>query len=153
MPLIIDRPTLLPMSRRLGWGLVTLFFWAVWVYLWTPLLTLAAWGFGFYRVYSEFRWEVEVMELRRLVVIYFLIASALGGSLLLWAFSEYMRFHNKNRRVMPLPTTPRDLAIDAGLQAGDLVSWQNGRCLVAHHDHHGALLGAEILITQEPLSA
>jgi biofilm PGA synthesis protein PgaD len=143
MPLIIDRPALVPLSRRVGWGLVTLFFWAVWVYLWMPLVTLAAWSFGLYRVYSEFRWEAEVMELKRLAVLYLIVACALGGSLLLWAFTEYMRFRNSSRRSMPQAAAMRELAAVARLQEDEVLAWQVSRCVTAHHDEQGLLIGVD----------
>jgi biofilm PGA synthesis protein PgaD len=143
MQLIINRSTSVPISRRLGWGVVTLFFWTMWVYLWMPLVTLIAWGFGFYGVYSKFKWEAEVMEFTRLVIIYFVIASALGGTLLLWAFSEYMRFRDKNRRTMPRLAAPEELAGYAKLQTEQLVAWRDSRCMIAHHDSHGALLSVD----------
>jgi biofilm PGA synthesis protein PgaD len=143
MQLIINRSTSVPISMRLGWGLVTLIFWAVWIYLWMPLVTLIAWGFGFFRAYTEFRLEVEVMELTRLVMIYLTIASAFGGSLLLWAFSEYMRFRHKNRRAMPQSVEPHELAGYANLATDELVVWQSSRCMTAHHDGRGSLLSVD----------
>jgi biofilm PGA synthesis protein PgaD len=149
MPLIIDRPALVPVSTRLGWGLVTVFFWAVWIYLWMPLVTLTAWSLGIYRAYSELSWQGEMMELRRLAGLYLIVAGALGGSLLLWAFCEYMRFRNKNRRTMPLTTQLQDLAVYTGLHVQQLASWQTRRCVIAEHDEHGALLSLADLSVEE----
>ncbi len=143
MQLIIDHPSLVPLPRRLGWGLVTIVFWAVWVYLWVPFLTLAAWSFGFYQAYNHFHWEREVMELKRLLVLYAIIITIFGGALLLWATSEYLRFRFARRRSSSLPVPPQELAQYTGLSAEHLIECQRLRCVVAYHDEHGAMLGAE----------
>jgi poly-beta-1,6-N-acetyl-D-glucosamine biosynthesis protein PgaD len=144
MQMIIDQPASVPLSRRVGWGCVTLLCWALWIYLWMPLVTLAAWGLGFYQVYSEFGWRAEVMELKRLLALYLIIAAVFGSCLLSWALLEYARFRHKRRRTMPMRTEAPDLAAYTGLHAEDIAAWQKCRCLVAHHDEHGAVRDADI---------
>lgn len=140
--MIIDHPSLVPLHSRLGWSCVTALFWAVWLYLWMPLATLAGWSFGFYQAHHYFQWEQQVLELKRLLALYSIVIAAFGGSLLAWALSEYMRFRNKRRRSPAVPVRPQDLARHAGVPAEELASWQTLRCAVAHHDDHGALVGA-----------
>lgn len=148
-PLIIDQSSLVPVSNRLGWGAITAVFWAVWVYLWLPLITLAAWSFGFYQAHAYFHWEDQVAELKRLMGVYSVVVTALGSILLLWALSEYMRFHNKHRRTAAPPVSPKDLADQCGVSALDVAAWQKQRCLVAYHDDNGGFIGADPV---EPVS-
>lgn len=142
-PMIIDHRSSVPLHHRLGWGCVTAAFWMVWIYLWMPLVTLAAWSFGFYQVHKYIQWEQQVIELRRLLSLYSVVAAAFGGALLLWAMSEYVRFRNKRRRRPSLPVLPDDLARHAGVLAKDIAAWQRLRCVLAYHDAHGGLIGAE----------
>ncbi|RJG06025.1 poly-beta-1,6-N-acetyl-D-glucosamine biosynthesis protein PgaD [Noviherbaspirillum cavernae] len=144
MSLIIDQPSLTSIPKRIGWGGVTFLFWTVWIYLWMPFITLAAWMFGYYQAYSQFRWEQEVEELKRLVILYTTIVAWLGGSLLLWARVEYMRFRNVHRRAWPVPATTEDLARYAELPAAEVNAWQHARCVIARHDEHGKLVGADV---------
>jgi len=143
MSLIIDHPKQVPFPRRLGWGCVTVVFWMLWVYLWLPLLTLVAWSFGVYQGYDHFRWQEDALELKRLVGLYSVIIAALGGALLLWALSEYMRFRHKHRRAGTEPVTPAELGAAAGIDAHLLAHAQQQRCLLAFHDAQGSLLGVE----------
>jgi poly-beta-1,6-N-acetyl-D-glucosamine biosynthesis protein PgaD len=70
--------------------------------------------------------------------------ACLGGSLLLWARVEYLRFRNVHRRATPTSATIEELAVYVEVAVDDLRSWQNERCLVARHDEHGNLLGADV---------
>lgn len=143
MPMIIEQPSLVPLHSRLGWSGVTAMFWCIWIYLWMPLLTLAAWSFGFYQAHEQFQWEKEVIELRRLLGWYSIVVAAFGGSLLLWALSEYLRFKNKHRRSSSASIRPQDLARYTGAPEVDVATWQSLRCVLAYHDDHGSLIGAD----------
>lgn len=143
MPLIIDQPSLVPMSSRVGWGVITTFFWAIWLYLWLPLITLAAWSFGFYQAHTYFHWDYQVAELKRLMAVYSVVVAALGSILLLWAFSEYLRFHNKHRRSSAEPVSPKELSQQCGLSSLDIAAWQKMRCAIAYHDENGGFIGAD----------
>jgi len=144
MSLIIDQPLLIPLSRRIGWGSVTIAFWGIWVYLWLPFVTLAAWALGFHQASAQFTWTQDAAELQRLFILYIVIVAWLGGALLLWARIEYLRFRNVNRRAVPSAATLDELAVYASLDADDMRAWQDERCLVASHDENGNMVEANI---------
>lgn len=152
-PLIIDQPSLVPMTSRVGWGVITTAFWGIWLYLWLPLITLAAWSFGFYQAHTYFQWEYQVAELKRLMGVYTIVVTALGSILLLWALSEYMRFHNKHRRSSAEPVSPKELSMHCGLSALDIAAWQKLRCLIAYHDENGGFIGADPVEPQRPAAS
>lgn len=137
--MIIEQSSSLPVHYRIGWGCVTAAFWGVWLYLWMPLVTVAAWSFGFYQAQQHLQWEQAPGELKRLLMFYAVIAAALGGALLLWAAAEYMRFRNRNRRRASPPASTQDLARHACLPAESLAAWQRLRCVTAYHDELGGL--------------
>ncbi|GAB3538593.1 hypothetical protein GCM10027343_04720 [Noviherbaspirillum agri] len=143
LPLIIDEPSLVPMVSRLGWGAITTAFWAIWFYLWLPLITLAAWSFGLYQAHAQFHWDQQVAELKRLLGVYSIVVAALGSILLLWALSEYLRFHNKHRRSSAEPVSPKELSQQCGLSALDIAAWQKLQCVIAYHDDNGGFIGAD----------
>lgn len=145
MSLIIDHPKEVPLPRRVGWGFVTFLFWMLWFYLWVPLITFVAWALGLNQAFNVFQWENDVMELKRLVVIYILIIAALGSCLLLWAFSEFMRFRNLNRRTKPTSVRTEECAAYAEVRAKDMEAWQKSRSMIAFHDDHGELIDGEVL--------
>lgn len=146
--LIFKDPSLAPLPQRIGWAFFTAFFWIVWIYLWLPLVTIALWALGiegFYHYFFEGSLKQELARITRIAVDYSIVAGLLGGSLLLWARVEFLRFRNLSRRLRPHRTSADDLARFARLPAQDIAGWQAARRVIAHHDDHGRLLRAEIL--------
>jgi biofilm PGA synthesis protein PgaD len=146
--LIFTEPSLAPLPHRIGWAFFTAFFWIVWIYLWLPLVTIALWAMGiegFYHYFFEGTLTQELARITRVAINYSTVTLVLGGSLLLWARVEFMRFRNLSRRLRPHRTSPDDLARFALLPAHDIAEWQTARRVIAHHDDHGHLLRADVL--------
>ncbi|MGV8898091.1 MAG: poly-beta-1,6-N-acetyl-D-glucosamine biosynthesis protein PgaD [Burkholderiaceae bacterium] len=145
--LIFEKPSLAPMSNRIGWAFVTAFFWFVWVYLWMPLITLCLWALGFdaFSDYFQGRSSHRMEEMKHLFVIYLGVIAVLGGGLLAWARTEFIRFRDVHRRTRPLPTQVEELASFAQVATATMVDLAAARRMVAHHDVHGSFLTAEIL--------
>jgi biofilm PGA synthesis protein PgaD len=137
--LILNMPDMVSVPTKIGSGLFTVIFWALFIYLWVPLITLAAWAMGIYHAYSEVKYVQELLNLRHLVFIYSMVVIALCGSLLLWALMEYLRFRDSTRRRIPITVESTELAAYAKLDEEHIVSWQGLRRMVAHHDEHGHL--------------
>jgi len=141
--LIIEKPSLAPLPKRLGWGVVTALFWVVWVYLWMPLVTLLFWLSGF-RLFDRFvdqTVQTDWREFADLVAIYAVVVCVMGGGLLVWARIEYMRFRNVNRRTKPVPVSVEEVAEYAGLPVEELVQWTQARRIKAYHDNDGRVVG------------
>jgi biofilm PGA synthesis protein PgaD len=144
LPLIIERPSLMPWPKRASWGMITVVFWMTWAYLWLPILTSLAWAMGYEQASHYFAWSSKDADMGRVFGLYAVVIAALGSSLLLWAQVEYLRFRNVHRRTEPHAVKVEELAAYAGLRAEDMRAWQNSRCLVVAHDNHGNVLDAEI---------
>lgn len=77
---------------------LTLLMWGVYIYLWIPLITFAAWFMGFDRfyevmiVYGGFDVVMGLLDWYALIII--LIAACIVG----WSGINYRRFHNSDRR-------------------------------------------------------
>lgn len=138
--LILNMPDLVARHTKIGSSIFTVVFWAIFVYLWMPLITVVAWMFGFYRTYSEAIYTQEVSTFQHLALVYGLIILALGGSLLAWALQEYLRFRNVNRRREPVIVELAELAHYTKLEEHHIATWQNTRRLIAHHTPHGSVL-------------
>ncbi|PRC90600.1 poly-beta-1,6-N-acetyl-D-glucosamine biosynthesis protein PgaD [Solimicrobium silvestre] len=143
--LIFENPELAPLPNRIGWTFFTTFFWIVWVYLWMPLITLVIWalGFNYYDDHFLHNSPSELLDLRNLLVFYLSIIVTLGGSLLLWARTEYMRFRNVHRRTRPLPVAIEDLAEFSGVKPEIMAKLSTVKHMIAHHDEHGKFLYAD----------
>lgn len=144
--LIIEKPLLSPLPNRIGWMFFTALFWMVWIYLWMPLITLFFWWFGFslfdkYFLHSTIN---ESSDIKRMFFIYLLIVIALGGSLLTWAGTEFMRFHYLHRRNKPLPVDAKELANLIQIPTDKMAELSLARRMTAHHDENGKFLYAEI---------
>ncbi|MDP3841352.1 MAG: poly-beta-1,6-N-acetyl-D-glucosamine biosynthesis protein PgaD [Oxalobacteraceae bacterium] len=145
--LIFEKPSLAPRSSRVGWAFVTAFFWVVWVYLWMPLITLCMWALGFdaYSDYIQDRSSHKMEEMSHLFVVYLSVIAVLGGGLLAWARTEFIRFRDVQRRTRPLPTEVAELAIFAQVATATMIGLSAARRMVVQHDAHGRFLSAEIL--------
>jgi biofilm PGA synthesis protein PgaD len=144
--LIFEKPALAPLPQRIGWTFFTAFFWMVWVYLWLPLITLGLWAAGAYAYggYIDHNVAHELRQLGHTAFVYTTVVCFLGGSLLLWARIEFLRFHNVHRRSKPVPVTVEELAAYAKLPVAELALWEGARRVVAHHDAHGHVIYGEI---------
>lgn len=138
--LIIDAPERQTPWQRMVFGALTLAFWAAWVYLWLPLITLLGW-FGWAQRF------VDVMVVQRgaatlldLLVWYALIAAALCGALIVWAVVEWLRFRDSTRRTHPpIPVSARELAAKLRASPEELDRFHRSRRLVVHHNERGRI--------------
>jgi len=147
--LIIDRPELVPVRHRVAWGVLTALFWLAWAYLWSPVITLAAWAVGLYVGYRNLAPSVFSGEIWPIVLSYLAVIVVIGIVLLGWAQIEFRRFRSAVRRRAPVPVTPADLAAldstQVGLTDSQIAAWQCERRLEVSHDGSGRIVGAAVL--------
>jgi len=121
---IIERSDLQSPRQRTLSGALTLAFWALWFYLWLPVLALLAWALG---VQQAFKYMVVLggyHEVIRLLGLYSLIILLLGGGLVLWASYNIIRFHGVERAP---PTCHHAIEIgrDFGQDPKSVARWQS----------------------------
>lgn len=140
--LIFEKPSLAPLPHRLGWAFFTALFWLIWIYLWMPLITLAAWALGLQAYLGYFEGNVlfEAQGMGRLAIAYSAVVGVMGGALLLWARIEFLRFHNVNRRSVPQPVKVEEMAEFAKLPAQNVQNWTTARRVMVHHDKNGDVI-------------
>ena len=140
---IIDRPGLQSTRQRFLYGSVTLVFWALWIYLWLPLVALLGWILGIRIAYNEMVVRNGLSLLHDRASLYAIIVGCLGGSLLVWAYYNFIRFRGVQRRRARLPVTRAEQARHFGVEPATLAQWTDAKRLVLRHDAAGRILGAD----------
>lgn len=89
--------------------LITAVLWAVYLYLWVPLVSLLAWAMGF-----EFAYDVMVrsggaQDLLPILLEYLVVVSIIFSAFTIWSVSNRLRFRDLNRRARRAPV--RDEAL------------------------------------------
>lgn len=138
-PLIIEHPERQSSRQRWLYGMMTLGFWVLYIYLWLPLITLAGWAFGVWRGYDVFVLAEGFRAFRTLLIWYGLGIGVFTGSLVLWAGYNIARFRGVDRRQPALPLELGEQAAYYGVPAGALALWREERVLVVSHVGHGRL--------------
>jgi len=148
---LIERSDLQSPRQRTLYGALTLAFWAFWFYLWLPVLALLAWTLGLQQAFKYMVVLGGYHEVIRLLGIYSLIISLLGGGLVLWAIYNIIRsrFRGGERRIANLPVTPTEIGRDFGEDPESVARWQSEQRLYVTHDQAGRIARVEILIDSE----
>ena len=90
--------------------LITAMLWAVYLYLWVPLVSLLAWAMGF-----EFAYDVMVraggaQDLLPILLEYLVVVSIIFSGFTIWSVSNRLRFRDLNRRARRAPVADDALA-------------------------------------------
>ena len=141
--IVIDRPSLQTTRQRIIYGSVTLVFWALWIYLWLPIVALLGWGLGFHLAYEEMVVKHGFDALKGMLSTYGVVVAYLGGSLLVWAYYNFLRFHGIERRLRRIPITSADQSRYYDIEPTVLSGWTAARRLVVHHDTAGRIISAD----------
>jgi biofilm PGA synthesis protein PgaD len=119
-------------------------FWALWLYLWLPLLALLAWALGLQQAYKYMVVLGGYQEVLRLLMLYALVILLLGGTLVFWAIYNIVRFHGVENRRVNLAITPAEIARDFDMEQAAVERWQSAHTLQVTHDENGRITDAEI---------
>ncbi len=118
--LIINKPHALNRKNRLTSASLTFIFWLMLFYLWQPLISLIAWGFGF-KVFYEHMIILGGFEgFLEMLSFYLLVISIMSSLLIMWAIYNRLRFKNKTKRQATTTVSAQDMAdffkVNADLQ-------------------------------------
>jgi len=133
--LIIEDPKLQSTGQKVLYGMLTLVFWMIWIYLWLPLITVAAWAFGVHRFVDFLLIEEGIRALNRVIEFYVVVVAVMGGSLLIWANYNRLRFTGRERRkAVAVQRSSALLASALGRRESAALVWQHHKSLwVTHH--------------------
>jgi len=93
-----EAPEELTLRQRARDSIITALLWAVYLYLWVPLVSLLAWALGF-----EFAYDVMVRAggaqgLIGILLQYTVVVSLIFAMFTIWSVSNRLRFKHLNRR-------------------------------------------------------
>jgi biofilm PGA synthesis protein PgaD len=122
---IIDNTKLKSFLRNVSeWSFTTLV-WALWLYLFLPLLNIILWLLGIHFFYVEVFEKAGYLQLLSLF-------SKMGWSILVvfavlrfWGYYNYLRFGKKDRRKFVSPTTAEQLSVLFNLPPEQIVELQS----------------------------
>lgn len=127
--LIINKPHALRLQNKLTTISFTFVMWMIIFYLWQPLISLIAWSFGF-KVFYEHMVILGGFEgFFQMLTIYFWTVFVLGGGLILWAYTNKLRFRGKVRRTNKNNVTAVDIAGFFKVDEKSQRQWQNEKNL------------------------
>jgi biofilm PGA synthesis protein PgaD len=140
---IIDKPQWQTARQRAVFGSVTLLFWALWIYLWLPVLAVIGWLLGLNIGYHEMVMKHGYIELVDQLPLYTFVVICLGGSLLIWAYYNYFRFRGVERRKERACVTVEQTGARFMIAPTELRRWSAAPRLVIHHSVDGQVLRAD----------
>ena len=144
-PLIINSPSLQSLQQQYVSALFTFIFWMIWIFLWTPLITLVGWLSGLDLIY------IQMIELEGFSDITedfsgFLICVAIIGSVLgFWALYNFLRFKDIERRAAITPVNNQQLAAFFGVAVNTLDTQQKTQCLSISFDDQGNISASKAI--------
>jgi len=138
--LVIYEPSLQSPFQKYSYGFCTIIAWALWAYLWLPLISLIGWLFGirvFYRHMVELGGWIWFMEM---LAFYLAVIGSISGALLLWALYNQTRFRGKDRRGARAPATDAEMEAFFGIDLGTLRRAQRSRRMTILFDEDSQIL-------------
>lgn len=138
--LIIERPKLQTIYQRYGSVTLTVFFWMLWFYIWTPLITLACWYFGIEFIYTEIFTYVSFKFFIDDVWPYFMAISILCAGLIFWSMYNFYRFRNSSRYKESPPVSLEEMSHYSNIKKELLAIYQKTKILSVRFDEQNNLV-------------
>ena len=137
--LVIDRPDLQTWQQRSLYGLITLLLWVLWVYLWTPLLSLLAWVLGIRIFVVEMLLPANMTYVQELF-LYGQVVLLMVVVMLAWSRYNIWRFRDNERRTHQPSLTPEDEAAYYGVDPALIHQLRKANSAIVHYDEHDRLI-------------
>jgi biofilm PGA synthesis protein PgaD len=145
-PLVIDTPSLQSLRQKYFSTAVTFVFWVVWIFLWTPLVTLLGWFLGIDQVYIQMIELDGYKEVIDDLLLFLECVAGMGGSLAVWALYNFGRFRNVERRTSLPPVSNAQLADFFHVDVATLSQQQTVQCLSVSFDDDGNITASQALM-------
>lgn len=136
--LLIDRPDLQSTQQRAVFGILTLIMWAIWFYLWLPLLTLIGWYLGL-ELFADYILNLGEHEQWKSLLWYGVMIVLAGISLFLWSQYNLSRFSGLERRTAARRVENSALCERFNIGSDVLTLMQHGKTLRICLDQAGAI--------------
>lgn len=136
--LLIERPELQSTRQRAVFGILTLVMWAIWFYLWLPLITLVGWYLGF-DLFADYILNLGENEQWRDLLWYGAVIVLSGMSLFLWSQYNLSRFSGLERRTGSPQVGNHALCKRFKIDSGVLMLMQHGKMVRICLDQEGSI--------------
>lgn len=136
--LLIERPELQSTQQRAVFGILTLVMWAIWFYLWLPLITLVGWYLGF-DLFADYILNLREDEQWRDLLLYGVVIVLSGMGLFLWSQYNLSRFSGLDRRAGAGKVENRALCKRFKIDSGVLMLMQHGKTVRICLDQKGSI--------------
>jgi biofilm PGA synthesis protein PgaD len=140
--ILIRRPDRQRPAQRALFALLTLLAWGVWLSLWLPLITLAAWMAGLRLGYLELVRRQHGVGGWREVALLLAIALACGAIAAAWAGYNFLRFRRARRRRQGRRATREEMALALGVDAATAQRMASARRIVLAFGEGGRVFEA-----------
>jgi biofilm PGA synthesis protein PgaD len=138
LPKIIERADLEPKGRRYLGRLINLLGWAIWTYLFTPLIALIGWFLGF-ELFQRHILDDPMGTLRAIQTYAIIIVSA-AVIFIGWAGYNWLRYHGKQRRHAPAAVGTEELASHFGIASEDARKIAGEPVVTVHFDENARII-------------
>lgn len=139
-PYIYTPKSRVPMATRTLHGVLTLLAWALYAYLWLPLLTVVAWVLGIRTAYIEL--YVRDNRLDQTIFIVIAVLAIVATALLVgWAEYNRRRFGSAHRRAAPRDVEADDVAKSLFAPEGLLPRLSGAKSMRLTMDEDARLVG------------
>lgn len=136
-PLIIHSPSLQSLQQRYVSALFTFIFWMIWIFLWTPLVTLVGWLSGLDLIYIQMIELEGFSDITEDFGTFLTWVAVIGCALGFWALYNFLRFKDIERRAAITPVNNQQLATFFGVEVNQLDGQQQTQCLSIRFDAQG----------------
>jgi len=149
--IIIDKPRLRSAGTRTRDTVLTFLMWAVYFYLWLPLISLAGWLFGFRLFYDEMIVLGGYQTLTQVIGWYLLTIGLIVSSVVLWSYSNRQRFRGRERRRHSAPVSVETTTAFFNITEADLARLKATHRAVLVWDEAGQLTEIDTGHSSDPL--
>lgn len=137
LPEYIDQPEYVK-NKTVGYGLLVIG-WALWMWLFLPLLTLLFWWFEGSTIYEQLIIADRKQPMGLTLLNMMLIIGLLILSLWLWASYNWIRFHGQDRRQKSRPLSFEQLAVSFDVTVKDIQVLRQANNITLYYDDDGLL--------------
>jgi len=148
--LIIDQPDLKSMPQLLGEGILTVLFWGFWFYLWLPLISLLAWGFGVQIFYKQMVALGGFSGFIQHLNVFISGVALVSGAIAVWSLYNLKRYGFYNRRNRLLETDMVQLAATFNMAGQKLSEIQLAKRIVFSFAENDSIKEVDISPVRRP---
>jgi biofilm PGA synthesis protein PgaD len=144
---IISHPEGMSLKQHITSGTIASVAWAIWLFLWLPVLTGIFWLIGLHVTYKSIILAPNKSSLL-LILVLVLVCNIVVSA---WSSYNYVRFFKKSRRRVANAVTHEEVGRFFGVtDAATLKLLANERRLNLYFNDAGGLVRAEALKTKKP---